>query len=128
MFKSRVWIAATTICLLYWCTWHSYHDDPETRFKANTVLRHAIDFSILILVALTGWYGWRKHYLPWIGKLWILIYVTVIFTIGFMGVIDMYLGVHNLSIRNMLGNLRLFFSSPVPFGVLIFFAKRGRLQ
>jgi CDP-diglyceride synthetase len=125
MFKCRVWIAAAIICLLYWGTWHGYTDDPKTQFKANTVLRHAIDFMLLISVALTGWYGWKKHWQPWILQLWIFIYAVVILSIGALGAIDMYLGIHNLSFRNMLSNLRLFFTSPVPFGVLVFFAKKG---
>jgi len=125
MFKPRVWIAATIICLLYWGTWHGYTDNPETQFKANTLLRHAIDFLLLLGVALTGFYGWKNHHQSWILKLWVLIYSVVIFSISFLGLVDIYLGIHNLSFRNLLSNLRLFFTSPVPFGVLIFFAKKG---
>lgn len=129
MFKSRVWIAATIICLLYWGTWHGYEDDPETQFKANTTIRHLINYSLLLAVAFTGWYGWKKHTQPWVLKLWIFIYTVVILSLSFFGLLDIYFGISNLSFRNMISNLRLFFTSPVPFGILIFFAKRaGKLS
>lgn len=125
MFKPRVWVAATIICLLYWGTWHSYHDDPEIQFKTNTTLRHIINYSLLLAVALTGVYGWKNHFQPWVLKLWIFIYAVVIFFLSFFGILDIFFGISNLSFRNLIANLRLFFTCPVPYGVLIFFAKRA---
>ena len=125
MFKTRVWVAAVIICLLYWGTWHGYHDDPETQFKANTLLRHMIDYSLLLGVAIAGWYGWKTHHQQWILKLWIFIYAVIIFSITALGVFDMFFSINNPSFRNMIANLRVFFTCPVPYGVLIFFAKKG---
>ncbi len=125
MFKPRVWIAAVIICLLYWATWHGYRDDPDTDFQANPLIRHAIDYLLLLGVAFTGWYGWKTHHQQWILKLWVFIYAIVIFSISVLGAMDMFFGINNLSFRNMISNLRLFFNCPVPYGVLIFFAKRG---
>ena len=125
MFKRRIWIAAVIICLLYWATWHGYTDDPKTNFKANPVIRHSIDYLLLITVAFTGWWGWNNHHQQWVKHLWVFIYLVIITSIGAFGVIDHFFTVEDLSVRNLLSGLRLFFNSPVPYGILIYFAKRS---
>jgi hypothetical protein len=122
MFKPRVWIAAVIICLLYWATWHSYHDDPTIHYTTNPLLRHGINFGLLLSVAITGVYGWSKHHQPWIGKLWLFIYSVVLFIVILCGGLDVVARLENPSFRNMLSGLRLFFTSPVPYGVLVYFS------
>ncbi|WP_147204008.1 hypothetical protein [Segetibacter aerophilus] len=125
MFKHRVWIVAIIICLLYWATWHGYHDNPDMNYKTNPLLRHGLNFGLLLAVALAGWYGWSKHHQQWTKNLWLFIYSCVIILVVLLGVVDVLARFENSSFRSMLSSLRLFFTSPVPYGVLMYLAKRS---
>lgn len=125
MLKGRTWIAFVIICLLYWATWHKYHDDPKIHFKADLLLRHLLNYSLLVGVAITGWLGWKKHPDQWVCKLWVMVYAVFIICISALGVLDVTLGVGSESFRNMLTGLRIFFTSPVPYGIMIYFAKKS---
>jgi ABC-type uncharacterized transport system YnjBCD permease subunit len=121
--KNRVWIAGLLISLIYWCTWHSYHDNPQAHFNTNPFVRHGLNFFLLLLVGIIGWWGWKSHPDKWIKKLWVPIYAAILsFMIG-TGIIDLLIRFESMSFRNLLSGLRLFFTSPVPFGVLLFLSR-----
>jgi magnesium-transporting ATPase (P-type) len=124
--SSRVWISGILISLVYWATWHGYHDNPKYHFSTNPYIRHSLNFSLLLLVALVGWHGWRYHRQIWIKKLWVIIYVSIITFLLICGAFDLLFRFENMSTRSLLSGLRLFFTSPVPFGVLIFLSRLSR--
>ncbi len=124
MFKPRVWVSCILISIIYWGTWFNYENN--TILANKSYIKHLLNFGLLASVTIIGTYGWTNHYQVWIKKLWIFVYFSIIAVFFFWGVIDWTFGINNISMRNLLGNLRLFFTSPIPFGILMFLSRKGR--
>jgi hypothetical protein len=125
MQNRKIWIGMIVISVLYLSTWHSYEDNYRTNFKADPLIRHTINFGLLMLVAITGWLVWKKHPHRWTLPLWSFIYTVVIALCIAFGLADLMVSLSNESLRSMISGLRIFFTSPVPYGIMIFFSKRS---
>lgn len=114
----RIWIAAISILIVYWCT---YQGTEGYQFisKITFVQKQAINLGLLLLVAIIGYWGLLAVELRWPSKLYIIVYAAVVTFIAGLGAIDLFLHFSNASFRNMVGYLRLFFTSPVPFSVIL---------
>ncbi len=126
--SKHIWISLIIITLIFWGT---YEGMLIPFFKANKPFRHSVNYILLISVAAIGYYTLKSMHPRWIFGVWSISYSCIIFGLTLLGIIDMTLGIENLSLREFIGHLRLFFTSPVPFGVLIFlyryFGKENRL-
>lgn len=118
----KAWIAAISILFIYWCTYQGtegYHFLSRVSF----VQKQAINFTLLCAVGIIGYWGLLSFRSAWLSKLYLLIYCTVVGVIACLGLLDLLVHFSSPSFRNLVGYLRLFFTSPVPFSVLIFLHK-----
>lgn len=117
----RVWLACIVIIASYWCTYKGY----ETKYflTISPIYKHALNFGLLIIVAVSGFWGFLKLRQQWIKNLWLIIYSCVLVTIAILGIIDLTSRITNASFRDMITHLKMFFTSPVTYGVLWMLAR-----
>jgi hypothetical protein len=119
MFKARVWVCGVVIALIYWSTWLGANDNSLSKST-----KHLFGFSLLVLVGALGYYAWSSQPQEWAKKLWLFLYLSVILILLIFGTIDFFKMLKDESLKNMLASLRLFFTSPVPFGILMYLVRR----
>ena len=127
MFKPRVWVSVFVITLIYWGTWYSLQDADKT-VEINPILKHLLNFTLLFTVGVVGYFGWKKHYQEWIKNLWVFIYSAVLIILVSFGLFDLAFKIGNENLRELLANFRLFFTSPVPFGICVYLGKRAEIS
>lgn len=122
MLNKRLVITFSIICFAYWCANQSY----ETDFfiKIHPAIKHCINYFLVVSVALSGYYYFLATSNLWIKVVWMIIYSCIILLIGMFGLIDLFMRFNSHNIRDLFSSLRIFFTSPVPFAVLLFIEQR----
>lgn len=118
MHFKRVWVAAFLITLIYWCSYQGTEGATYSKL-VPFYWKQAINFTLLLVVFRLGIYGFAKSKV-WLLQVWITVYALVILIISLLGAADLIIHFKNDSFRNLFGYLRLFFTSPVPYGVILF--------
>jgi len=94
--------------------------------KSNKLLKYGIYYLWLVLVALAGWWGWRRHPQQWVGKAWTILYLFALAALFLLGLIDLLLYPFPSYIRKDISHFRSFFLSPVLFAILYLLARLSR--
>lgn len=118
----REWVAGFFILLISWCTYEGY--EGLFFYKIPFYVKHSINFSLLIAVAFLGYYVWAHDLRKWPKEVWVIVYLVVIVLMATIGLLDLFFKFRIGNFREMIHNLRMFFTSPVPYGVLLFLVKR----
>jgi hypothetical protein len=118
----RTWIAAFIILLISWCTYQGY--ESLYFFRIPFYIKHLINFTLLISVAVTGYVAFIRFSQNWIIPVWSISYLIIIALMGFVGILDLFFKFEISNFRELIHNLRLFFTSPVPFGILLFLSRK----
>ena len=109
-------IAFVIILLLSWCTYQGYEN--AWFFRIPLHIKHLINFILLVSVFGVGLFGFSRQQHKWVIPVWLICYPVVIILMAVVGVLDLYYKINVASLRDMIYHLRMFFSSPVPFGIL----------
>jgi hypothetical protein len=123
MHFKRSWVVAVVIIFLYFCSYQG-GEGLAFLYKSKTYIKQGTNFGLLICVACAGWYGLSNELQKWVQTVWLAVYLVIIFILATLGIIDLCFPITNPSFRDMFGYLRLFFTSPVPYGILLFLAKK----
>lgn len=118
----RTYIAAFFILIFSWCTYQGY--ESLFFFKIPTFTKHIINFSLLLLVFLTGLFGFSKLKTKWVVGVWVPVYLLVILMMLVIGLLDLKFRFRISNFREMVHNLRMFFTSPVPYGILLLLVEK----
>ncbi len=118
----RTYIAAFFILIFSWCTYQGY--ESLYFFRIPTTTKHIINFSLLLLVFVTGLFGFSKLRVRWVVGIWVPVYAIIILLMAVIGLLDLKYRFRISNFREMVHNLRLFFSSPVPYGILLLLAEK----
>lgn len=116
--NKRAIIAFVIILILSWVAYQGY--ETKYFYRIPFYAKHLINFGLLALIALAGWYGLAGHSQKWMSGLWILLYSVVIMFMVVIGLIDLRLKFEISNFREMVHDLRMFFTTPVPFAFLLF--------
>lgn len=109
------WWSAVAISVLYAFD----YEGADLFLRFIPLIKHSINFSFLFLVAIIGSYAFNSFNENWPKKLWDCTYITVISILIIYGLTDLVYPVTSVNIREMFSNFRMFFTTPVPFGILI---------
>lgn len=117
-------IALLLMFIFSWCSFRGY----DTNFFQTTkpIIKHSINFSLLLAIAFTGYFGLIAVSKIWIKKIWVLIYSLLIILLACIGVVDLFFRINNYNVRDMIANVRMFFTSPLPFAILLFIGYSSR--
>jgi hypothetical protein len=120
--KLRIIIALLVIVVLAWIELQQYSEAvnvPEQTRKIAHIL-------FLVAIMLVGYWGWFAHPLKWLKNAWVLAYTAVLAIIVAFGVIHWKVYQFSIGFLDQISLLRIFFSSPVPFLVLVVFQMRKK--
>lgn len=129
MFNNRVWISFIAIIFIYWTSYYFVYDNKTfSQNMESKTIRYVINYLYLCINCFVGWYGWYKYEIKWINLIWVYTYLLAIIILPITGIIDYKLKLSNDIIRNMLSNTHLFLNTPVPYGILMFLAKKVKVK
>ncbi|WP_207495302.1 hypothetical protein [Aridibaculum aurantiacum] len=120
--SKRIWWVAAGITIIYWGTYQGIEGYKLFTY-IKPIYKYSINFFLLLLVYLVGWYGLKKEKKDWMQGTWFWVYGFVILGVLFFGTLDLLFGVGNTNLRNFLFSLRMFFTSPLPFGILVLLSR-----
>lgn len=127
MFPRRVWIALLVIILLFWSGYQFVYDNRAVSVSIPKYIKYGVHFCLLLSIGLAGLYGWYKYRYGWITMLWKNVYIIAIALIGGLGLID-FLFRTPASFTEFIVNLKWFFASPVPYGIMMLLARYVQLN
>ena len=116
MFPKRVWIAFIIVIITYGFV---LQENEGMMYIHNIPYRikHIINFSFFLFFFLIGYWGWAEYKEKWIKTIWIVSHGIILTLLILVGIFDMFSKIENLGVRYGFGNIRLFFTSPLPFGI-----------
>lgn len=124
--KPLFWFIFLTVTVLCWLDYqyftegHAQHLSPIKRQLGHIVL--------LAIITPIGYLGWKAYGISWIQKLWLISYISAIIIITSAGLIQWKTGVFGIELLDQISRLRLFFTSPLPYGMLYVINKVVRNQ
>ena len=112
-----MWLAFALITALC-CIDYMYFTEGWGAILMNDRQRKVAHVFILLAIVLVGYWGWFRHPMQWLKKVWVwshMLSLALLITIG----ISCYLfGYMDKALLKKIGDLRLFFCSPVPYFML----------
>jgi hypothetical protein len=124
MVLNRQLFAGILITIIYWASYQGFEGFHLLK-RMNSLFVSGLIFFLLFLTAVVGAFGLYKNEKKWLLNVWIRIYSIVIFCcLGITPVLLLVLKVRNSSFIDFISSLRMFFTSPVPYAVLLFLGKR----
>jgi glucan phosphoethanolaminetransferase (alkaline phosphatase superfamily) len=124
----RFWIPALAITIVYWGTYQGF-EGLKFFNQVSPILKHAISFLLLALVFLIGYFTFRSlRQKEWLNKVWTFTYLAVIAILAIFGLIDIFARINSQNLRELFANIRLFFTSPVPFGILVYLGNKSKIE
>ena len=128
MFPKRVWIAFIILIIAYALVLQE-SEGLAYASKASRQFKHVVHFCGLLFFTLTGYWGWFSYREKWVARLWITFHAVVFIIVIAGGIVDLFFFIEKLSIRNIFGGIRLFCTSPLPYGLcLILVILKNRTQ
>lgn len=119
----KKWVVLLLIIIIYW-----FESQLSEAVGEGDVKRKLFNFASVILVMVLGYIGWYGHPVRWIPKLWLLLYGLIVFIVIGTGLINWKLPVFGRDFMDAIHNLRLFFTSPLPFLALFVLSRIKALQ
>ncbi len=116
--NKRVIFAFVILLFLSLIAYQGY--ETKYFYRIPFYAKHLINFGLLALIALVGWWGLSAQSQKWMSSLWILLYAVVIMLMVIIGLLDLKFKFAISNFREMVHNLRMFFTTPVPFAFLLF--------
>ena len=122
MFPRRVWIALIIIILLFWSGYQFVYDNRAVKIAIPKHIKYGVHLFLLVSIGFTGWMGWRTFLYKWVPSLWMVLYIIFFIIIGGLGFLDYWWGMPP-SLKEFIINLKWFFASPLPFGIMMLLVK-----
>jgi len=118
----RKWIAGILITLTYWCSYQGF-EGFRLFTKFGSIYISALISSLLVVTGLLGVYGFSLTRQKWTLPVWIITYSIATVIVGALSVIWVFLKIKNSNLLDFMSGLRMFFTSPVPYGIILFLQK-----
>lgn len=112
-----MWLALLAILAL--CTAdHVYFTEGRGAQSLSDGVRKVAHISILAAIIPVGYLGWRRHPQQWLKRVWLWSHLCALSAVVLAGAACYSLGYYDKALLKKLGDIRLFFCSPVPYLVL----------
>ncbi len=125
MKSKRIALSLLMIIFISWISFKGY--DINFFQNLKPVVKHLANFGLLISTALTGYFAIKPFQEKWILSVWVLVYTSVVIVLVSIGIVDVFHRITNYLVRDSIAPIRMFFTSPVPF-LIILFLKRTTPQ
>lgn len=118
-----MFIAVTVLC------WLDYQYFTEGHAQQLSPIKRQIGhLGILAVITPVGYMGWKAYGVSWIQKLWLAAYVAVLVIIMVVGLTQWKTNIFGIEFLDQISRLRLFFTSPLPYGMLYIINKVVKSQ
>ena len=112
-----MWLAFTGVVLLC-CIDYMYFTEGWGAILMDDKTRKFAHLAILLAIIPVGYIGWYRHPVLWLKKVWVWSHIISISAIVLVGAICYAIGYFDKALLKKIGDLRLFFCSPVPYFML----------
>jgi cell division protein FtsW (lipid II flippase) len=127
MTLNKKWLFLLILILIYWIGASVFYETGKFNYtiQTNKPFRYLIHFGILFFTGIFGYFGLKYIKPIWLKDLWLLLYSIIITVFILFGLIDYYIiKFENVTFRNLLSCLHLFFASPVTYGIMLLLSKK----
>ena len=123
MLPKRIIVSFILIVIAYWFTYQEVEGTKLLRI-VKPALRNPFHSFLFVFVGLVGSFGLSAYRERWVRAIWNISYLLVFFVIIITTILHHSFNIQNENFFLFTGSLRYFFTSPVPFGVLVFIVKK----
>lgn len=116
-YKLRMWLAFILIIALCWLDYQFFTEGLKAHLMAPQK-RRIMHLLLICCITATGYWGWYRHPMKWIKKLWVFLYFITIFLIGCIGLLQWQYQLFDHNVLDVIFGVRIFFCSPAPFFIL----------
>ncbi len=120
--KLRFWIAfvlLTAICFVD----YQYFTEGVAVNNISPQKRQLFHLLIFVIIIPIGYWGWAKHPFLWLRKFWLVIYFSVLGLLLVAGGVQATTHIFGVAVLDFFSSIRLFFTSPMPYLILLFFSR-----
>lgn len=114
--KAIFWLIFIVVTALCWLDYQYFTEGHAQQL--SPIKRQIGHLSLLAIITPVGYLGWKAYSISWIQKLWLVAYVTTLIIIMTVGLIQWKTNVFGIGFLDQISSLRLFFTSPLPYGML----------
>ena len=114
---ARKWLAFALIMILCWID-HAYLSEGLDAIYMNDRIRKLGHLAILLAIIPVGYWGWSAHPFTWLRKVWLWSHLLSLSFIVIIGATCYLSGFRDETLLKKIGDIRMFFCSPVPFFML----------
>ena len=112
--KLRLWLSFGVVLALC-CVDYAYFTEGTGAQGMSDAARKIAHLAILTAIIPAGYWGWAAQTVHWPKTIWLWSYVGSLSAIVGIGIACYLLGFRNEAFLKKIGDLRLFFCSPLPF-------------
>jgi hypothetical protein len=112
-----MWLSFVLIVVLCWLDYQFFTEGLQAHHMAP-LKRRVMHLVLLGGITLTGYWGWFKHPMRWIKKLWLASYVIAIGFVAVVGLVQWRYHFFSHNALDIIFGIRIFFCSPAPFFIL----------
>lgn len=114
--KAIFWLIFIVVTALCWLDYQYFTEGYAQQL--SPIKRQIGHLGLLAIITPVGYLGWKAYGISWIQKLWLAAYVTTLIIIMTVGLIQWKTNVFGIGFLDQISSLRLFFTSPLPYGML----------
>ncbi len=115
--KVRVWVSLVVIIVLSWLELHFF-----TEASGVAAFTRQLAHIVFILgIMAVGYWAWSGNRVPWLKKVWLLAYASVLMLIITVGILNQFLH-FSINFLDEIRLIRVFFNSPLPYIMLMVLA------
>jgi len=109
-----MWLSFAVIVVLCWLDYSLFTEGKEALNMSDSK-RKLAHTGLLALIIIVGYAGWYFHPIKWIKPVWLCVNIVPVGLLLLTGAVCYKTGFTDKQFLKTLGDLRLFFCSPVPF-------------
>ncbi len=122
MFTKKIWIGFIILIIVYALALQE-GEGLNYMYKASRQYKHLIHLFFFIFFFTVGYWSWNNYKEKWIVKIWIIFYSLIFIVFSSIALVDLFHKIESINIRQIFGNVRLFCTSPLPFGICMLLVK-----
>lgn len=124
--KAIFWLIFIAVTVLCWLDYQYFTEGHAQQL--SPIKRQIGHLGILAVITPVGYMGWKAYGVSWIQKLWFAAYVAALVIIMVVGLIQWKTNIFGIEFLDQISRLRLFFTSPLPYGMLYIINKVVKSQ
>lgn len=120
--KVSTWVSLVLIVILSWIELQYFSESQGV----DETGRRAAHILFLLAIMMVGYLAWSRHIVVWTRQIWLFTYTGAILLIVGIGLLQWKFQWFGTDLLDQVRDIRIFFSSPLPFLMLLAAPKNMR--